>query len=74
MSSISSSSRQIVLPEGDLRDGAVEDAVDSARRRPRQFALDHSLAPLARAVEQGHEGFGAARQLGDASAERLIRP
>ena len=71
MSSISSNSR-IVLPECNLRDRAVENAVDSARAGPRQFALHHALAALARAIEQRQQGLGAARQFGDAPAQRLI--
>ncbi len=33
-----------VLPERHLRHGAVEDAIDSPRRRPGELALDDSLA------------------------------
>ena len=72
MSSISSSKPSTVLPQGQLRYGAVEDAIDAARRRPGEFALYHSLAALARAIEQRHQGLGAACQVRDAAAERLI--
>ena len=52
MSSISSSSRTFVGTESYLRHGAVEDAVDAARRRPGEFALHDALPALARAIEQ----------------------
>jgi hypothetical protein len=44
----------VVLPERYLSHRAVEDAVDSARRRPGKFALHDTFAALARAVEQRH--------------------
>ena len=61
-----------VLPERYLSDGAVEDAIDSARRRPGKFALHDSLAPLARAVEQRQQGFRTAAEFGNAAAESLV--
>ena len=72
MSSISSSSRTSVRAERDLGHRAIEDAVDASRRRPGEFALHHALAAVARALEQRQQGLRAARQLGDAAAQRLI--
>src|ERR1700723_1526497 len=62
----------LALSESDLSDGAVENTIDSARRRPRQFALYHRLTSLPRAIEQRQQGLGAARQFGDAPAECLV--
>lgn len=62
----------MALPERYLSDGAVEDAVDSTRCRPRKFALHDSFASLARAVEQRQQGLSAARELHDAAAQCLI--
>ena len=56
-----------------LRDRAVEDSIDAARPRPREFALHDALAARARTIEQGQQRFGAARQFVDRPAERLIR-
>jgi len=39
-------------PKRYLRDRAIEDSVDSAGGRPGEFALDHSLACRARAIEE----------------------
>ena len=46
--------------EPDLRDRAIEDPVDAARRRPGEFALHHAFAALPGAFEQGQQGLGAA--------------
>ena len=37
-----------------------------------EFALDHSLAAVARTVEQRQQGLGTASQFRDAPAERLV--
>ena len=64
--------RTVGLLMDKLRYGAVEDAIDPARRRPGEFALHHSLAAQARAVEERHQGLGAACKFRDAAAECLI--
>ncbi len=50
----------------------VEDAVHTAGGRPRQFALHHAFTAQACAFEQHQQRFGAAREFGEATAERLI--
>src|SRR4029077_7914590 len=61
--------------DGDLGDGTVEYAVDSAGCGPGQFALNDALA----AAQPGtfaeiEEAFCAARKIDEAPAERLIGP
>ena len=65
---------QALAAESHLRHGAIEDAVHPSRGRPREFALHHAFAALARAIEQRQQALGAARQFGDGTAQRLIGP
>jgi len=62
------------LPERHLRHGAVQNAIDAPGSRPGQFALHDTFAAQVGALEQNSQGLGAARQLREAPAERLIGP
>src|SRR3984957_7690621 len=61
-----------IMSDDDLSNGAVEYAVDSARRGPGQFALNDALAARPGALEESDQAFGAARKIDETPAERLI--